>query len=257
MGDALKSAWILNAIYDKYDAETPSMGAGRPPKLVQLVNCFDEAKGMVSDKFHYLVAIFTTTNSTLPLTRMRGGLLRLDAFHFETIPTGPSERILVIVVEEYTFVGAEGCPPHGDPRYIMTHGPLQSLIRQEIKLKRSTSPRVASWEATLQPEELCEMEMSTQRLFAKTWDIDQYIEDDDWQIGTQIVEIGQNAHDDRQNSSPFKKPKPESSPLKRPVGVTTTRNLIKLASLPPRPTGDYFACLDNSNCTVKYSAFTL
>lgn len=68
------------------------------------------------------------------LESLRGAIIKLKRFFFNPYFETPNDTISFIVplvIEEFGYVGGEGSPVHGDPRYLMAV-PLMRQIAERI-----------------------------------------------------------------------------------------------------------------------------
>lgn len=109
---------------------------------------------------------------------MRGSIVKLTQFHFGAVQLGLSQdptstlntttALIPLVIEDFSYVGADGCPTHGDPRYVTAVPAVRSALAlfkhfgQAIQLPPSQTQ--APFCSSFDPEELARLDEFTSQI---------------------------------------------------------------------------------------------
>jgi hypothetical protein len=109
---------------------------------------------------------------------LRGSIVKLTQFHFGAVQLGLSQdptstldtttAVLPFVIENFIYIGANGCPTHGDPRYVTAVPIVRSALAhykhfgQTIQLPPSQTQ--VPFGSSFDPEELARLDDFTSQI---------------------------------------------------------------------------------------------
>lgn len=109
---------------------------------------------------------------------MRGSIVKLTQFHFGAVQLGLSQdptstldtttALVPLVIEGFVYVGADGCPTHGDPRFVMAVPAVRLALAHYKHFGRAIQLPPSQTQAPLgssfDPEELARLDEFTSQI---------------------------------------------------------------------------------------------